>query len=568
MKPVPLTPRKLFLFLLLFFLSTPPLLAQNEANVWHFGIFAGLDFNGANPVAITGGAMNTQEGCATICDGITGQLLFYTDGISVWNRNHIVMPNGTGLTGHSSSTQSGLIVPQPGSPNLYYVFTVAAAFFPGGMSYSVVDMNLQGGFGDVTGIKNISLLAEGTEKVTSACHANGTDYWVVTHAWNNANFHAYHLSSTGLNTTPVVSSGVFNITGNQGSKLGQLKISPDGTKIAHCTWTGNTLEVCDFNNSTGQVSNCITLLSAGEEYATEFSPDGTKLYYASCCVSPNTLVQFDLSSGNLATINASKTTIGGGNGFPGRGSLQLGPDNKIYCALLTSNHLGVINNPNNLGAACNYVEVGLPLAGGTGSQIGLPNFVPCLVTVLPMDLSFFQASENDQGQVVLDLEFAQWNRNHSYRVEHSTDGAYFQSIGSLDPDLLTSNQGLAQFVDHLPTPGENYYRIATTDVNGEEIVSRVEHIRLGGATLNKVTTYPNPAQDQLRFSFNVLENQRQDWNLVAYSLEGQQVLEVNWGELSAGRNEMEVDVRSMRRGTYFFHLTCGAYKQVEQIVLR
>jgi hypothetical protein len=98
-------------------------LAQKEGNVWYFGENAGLDFNSGSPVALTDGMLNTDEGCASICDA-NGSLLFYTDGMTVYNRNHGIMPNGTGLLGHSSSTQSAIIVKKPMSNNLYYIFTV------------------------------------------------------------------------------------------------------------------------------------------------------------------------------------------------------------------------------------------------------------------------------------------------------------------------------------------------------------------------------------------------------------------------------------------------------------
>ena len=76
---------------------------------WYFGNRAGVNFSSGAPVALTNGQIVTTEGCATISDA-TGNLLFYTDGVSVWNRNHAVMANGAGLFGHASSTQSAIIV--------------------------------------------------------------------------------------------------------------------------------------------------------------------------------------------------------------------------------------------------------------------------------------------------------------------------------------------------------------------------------------------------------------------------------------------------------------------------
>jgi hypothetical protein len=88
-------------------------LAQNESQKWYFGSNAGLDFSTNPPTPLTNGMLNTIEGCATICDAL-GNLLFYTDGSTVYDQTHAVMANGTGLSGNSSSTQSAIIVKKPG----------------------------------------------------------------------------------------------------------------------------------------------------------------------------------------------------------------------------------------------------------------------------------------------------------------------------------------------------------------------------------------------------------------------------------------------------------------------
>src|SRR5437868_1237164 len=87
--------------------------AQNENNIWYFGDVCGLDFNSGSPVAISNSAMYQWEGCATMCDA-GGNILFYTNGITVWNKQHSVMVNGDSLYGDGSATQSALIIKQPG----------------------------------------------------------------------------------------------------------------------------------------------------------------------------------------------------------------------------------------------------------------------------------------------------------------------------------------------------------------------------------------------------------------------------------------------------------------------
>src|SRR5215831_20365273 len=80
--------------------------AQKQANWWFFGQNAGLNFNSGSPVAVTTGALSTSEGCSAISDS-SGNLLFYTDGITVYTKQNTKMPNSGDLDGDISSTQSG-----------------------------------------------------------------------------------------------------------------------------------------------------------------------------------------------------------------------------------------------------------------------------------------------------------------------------------------------------------------------------------------------------------------------------------------------------------------------------
>ena len=134
--------------------------AQYEASNWYFGENAGIKFNlGNNTISnSTDGQLNTREGCASISDD-SGNLLFYTDGVTVWNKNHSEMKNGFGLNGDSSSTQSAIIVPKPQDDNIYYVFTVDNNLddFNYGLNYSEINMTSDGGLGAVSE-KNKNLL--------------------------------------------------------------------------------------------------------------------------------------------------------------------------------------------------------------------------------------------------------------------------------------------------------------------------------------------------------------------------------------------------------------------------
>ena len=347
---------------LLFFVHTH---AQLEASIWYFGYNAGLDFRSGTPVALEDGALYTEEGCATISDP-SGNLLFYTNGITVWDRNHQIMPNGTGLLGNFSATQSAIIVPKPNDSNIYYVFTVTATAYIHGLNYNEVDMRLNGGLGDVA-VKNVSLQSPVSEKITAVEHDNARDIWVIAHDWGNADFLAYLITPAGINTTPVVSTVGMDLSTslNNTNAIGYMKVSPDGTKLA-LSHRDEGSELLDFDPATGMVSNPIRLTTADLQYGVEFSPNGQVLYLSSF---NHTIFQYDL---NAVDIPASAVQINQNN--VGEAAMQLAIDGKIYVTNFHTNSLTVIHDPNVLGPGCNYEYAAVNL--GTGRSFwGLPPFI-------------------------------------------------------------------------------------------------------------------------------------------------------------------------------------------------
>jgi hypothetical protein len=347
--------------------------AQHETDKWYFGVLAGIDFSSGSAVAISGGQVNTPEGSAIMSNAGTGALMFYTDGLSVWDSTHTVMPNGTGLLGASSSTQAALIIPQPGSSTLFYIFTTDEIGGANGLRYSVVDMSLQGGLGDVT-VKNVSLLSVVTEKLTAVKDQATGEFWIVAHKWGNDAFYAYKLTSAGVSAPVITNIGIVHNNSMIQNTYGQMKFNGCGSKLACAIGYQDTIQLFDFNPATGVLSNEISIPMADHVYGIEFSPDGSK-FYASMYGSFQTLFQFDISSGVQSTIMASKIPL---SITSDTYALQLANDGKIYVVKSFSQFLGVINSPNTAGASCNYVDFGFDLDPnfvGATSSLGLPNFV-------------------------------------------------------------------------------------------------------------------------------------------------------------------------------------------------
>lgn len=370
------------LLLLLLFSGYGIAFAQRD-QVWIFGDSAGVSFSTVPPTAIASKIVS-YEGCASICDP-GGQLLFYTDGNKVWNRSNQIMPNGTALItditypdfGPTSSTAQGsLIVPVPDQPQRYYIFSLTSIELGsnrGRLYYSIVDMSLAGGQGDVIAAGKGTLIDSlNTEHLTGVV-GERCNLWILTLSMSNAtteHIKAFEITSAGVQTVPVVST--FTIPFSPGSSFGQMDVSPDRRKLALSraipfASIGGALELFDFDPATGIASNQRALNDAGF-YSVCFSPDNSKLYANATTTAG--IDQYDLSLGTTAAIIGSRTFIGAIQAA----AIRRAPDGQLYCG--GAGALSVIRHPNVAGTASLLVPNAIPLLPNTNVRSGLPNLIP------------------------------------------------------------------------------------------------------------------------------------------------------------------------------------------------
>lgn len=493
-------------------------------SVWHFGFGASLDFRYDPPLAGTGSIIDQWEGCSSISDE-NGDILFYTDGEMVMDATNSVMSNGAGLYGSNSSTQSSLVVPHPTDSDIYYIFTLYRngdyEFGHKGLCYSVVDMSLNGGLGDVvSGQKNIELNNPHTEKITAVNHANGTDIWVVTHDWGNNNFLAYLISSSGINTTPVTSSaGIVHYDSSNGwYSAGYMKVSPDGTKLALNVLGAHTTQLFDFDPATGIVSNPMTLTTSRTyAYGIEFSPDGTKLYTTGW--EHNNILQYDISLGTEAAIAASEIEIAvsavtGGSNYSGLGALQIAPDGNIYVAKdangiggsvnYLNSWLGIITDPDVVytasKAGATYSDYGVYL-GGNASGIGLPTYIQTYFKPLPVTLINFDAKCSDKGTVI-EWSTASETNNDYFILEKSNGKDGFSEIARVKGAGNYNGLLNYRFVDKNEQYDYSYYRLKQVDCNGKSTLFNVVSLNCDEEIYfsPKLTAYPNPFDSEVKIS--------------------------------------------------------------------
>jgi hypothetical protein len=374
--------------------------SQKQAENWYFGHNAGLDFTSGTPTLIANSAIYADEGCSSVSTP-AGAILFYTDGITVWNKNNLVMPSGTGLFGGASCTQPAIIVQQPGSTHLYYIFTLDEYGSAHGLRYSIVDMLLDSGNGDVT-TKNVPVDSMLTEKMSVVKEVGGNDYWVLVHKWGSNAFQAYQLTSVGFNTTPVITNiGINHSAAAIQNTYGQMKMTPCGDKIALADGYLDTLELFDFSTITGVVSNARAVHVPDHLYGIEFSPS-QQFLYVTTYENGGSLVQYDITATNPLVIETSAFTLWTTSGAQLYG-MQLATDGKIYVVTSYSSYLGVINSPDVASIGANYVDLGINLdptsSGLISNGLSLPSFpsnftylnVTCTLGTDELEASDFKA---------------------------------------------------------------------------------------------------------------------------------------------------------------------------------
>ena len=366
--------------------------SQNETNNWVFGNQIILNFsNSPNtpPTPLFISDLLASSGSSCISDK-KGQLLLYSDGVSVWNKKNLIIPNSILLFGDNEMAQSSIIIPKPGSSTIYYIITVKTFLDIGppdiptpridpGLYYSIIDVSIDDG---IILSKNQKLLSFEVGKISAVHHKDGNSIWFTTTGREKEtdkflSFYTFKVDENGINTQPVISEDLRH----EGSFDGFLKFSPDGTKIASSNLE-KELVIFDFDNETGIVSNKLNLIKTSvffdqpSVFGVEFSNDSKILYTTSYNDSQltETIFQYDLT--NLHPTEKIKKLITR-NQYR-YSSLQLSNNSKIYKTqtLLNNkagNFLDVINSPDKVGNNCDLQTDAILVDKRAGK--GLPNFI-------------------------------------------------------------------------------------------------------------------------------------------------------------------------------------------------
>jgi len=397
---------------------------SQQYNNWYFGNKAAISFNPVNnqafPYALLNSAMKVTAvdpynslGAASISD-TAGNLLFYTNGVLIYNKNHQPMVNsnppeadtGRGLA-NTKFRWSTIIVPQPGSNSLYYVFSSLSlgytiptidqdppgfAYSPYGYFFSIIDMAKDRGNGEVV-VRDSLLATFNSQRLTAIRHADGVSVWIITQERLTNKYRAWLLTCDGLHPD-YVESRAGKILGDylsyKWAMNGMMKASPDGKQlcVVHNGDVGlngtvdslSFFQLFDFDNATGKISNPRTIVSHDYEQTAscEYSPDSRLLYVSRFAGEPARyfLDQYEARLPSEAGISASRVrffTCPGAECVNDFFGMQAAPDGKIYLAANTDT-LSVISRPNVKAPGC-QLEISKILLNKRKSMDELPTMI-------------------------------------------------------------------------------------------------------------------------------------------------------------------------------------------------
>ncbi len=366
----------------------------NRACIWYFGRYAGLNFNNGNPYPIYDGQINdgTLRGNTSMCD-TSGNILFYSNGKRMWNKDHTYMSSTATVFPGSFKIVS---FPKPGSDYLFYVFSVPYYDPPvgtlGNTYYRLVDMTLNGGHGDYGELIDIEAAWDAACKITATKHDNKEDIWVITRKYVDDKYAAFLITSDSVNLQPIISPAPVKTEYPGTGTAGQMKVSYNKKYLINCDMGGDTpegndiVEVCKFNCSSGVVDYLYSFQLRDpaiyphdfRTFGVEFSPD-SKLLYLSANVGADSgmIYQFDMQDiEDSVSFLQSKKFIGMSHYMH---EMQLGRDGRIYIAgnpegSSGSPYLAIINKPWEIGSDCDFDSCGISLDPGLATAC-LPNLL-------------------------------------------------------------------------------------------------------------------------------------------------------------------------------------------------
>ncbi len=411
----------------------------------------------------------SQKWTAAEISSKDGDLLLYTNGCDIFDFQNNIIENGANI--NPGELHDLFCVDNNGYPGLNSMFYLPSAYdtsifflihiaevinhLPNplfGIQAQYVYSTTISNNGDLDKeeviIKNEILLNDTSMLGAPICavrHANGKDWWIlIPDRWSNGYF-TFKVDSTGPNFIHEQYIGDFT---NPKAEGAEGKFSPDGL---HFAWyhPKNGVFLFSFDRETGSLDDFKRVDTPESDFIAggcEFSPNSRYLYINT----DTSLYQLDLQASD---IQGSLMHIADYDRFgaPLPTSflyMALTPDNRIF--MNTPNgtqYLHVIENPNEKGLACNFIQHAIKLP--TVNYLTMPNFPNYRLSSINSPLC--DSLTNNIGPILTRNKFKVYpNPTSNYLVVECADNSELETIFFKILELITTS-GNYMDVANLPS---------------------------------------------------------------------------------------------------------------------
>ncbi len=571
-------------FFILLLLISQLALAQYQNMNWFFGNGTRLNFSTAPPTASHIGQITNNNNSVTYSNPLTGQLEFYTNGHYIYNYNHNMI-QGSQDDFVGDDIVSVLICPYPNHYEKYFVFTTVRHHHQTKFYYSVVDMMGNNGLGTVNVLNEPmpGLPADagsdyfGSNQVI-AKHADGQSFWLLTAAYNQGfRIYATLINANGIATIPV--NNILNV--DTPLRIGILAIDPDNHHLFYIAKDStpsidhegllSIINMTYFNNTTGQIDSNITrfndIYNSGGYFSditsVEFGEDmatGNLILYILCINQGNysgdeymSLAQCSVvpspSSTEYVNLNTNYFITGNRNYsddfYVNLPRIRKGMDGKLYFMNLDYGNQGlsVINNPNVVGAGCDYSQNVVDLQGFNlyNLPVNVESYSSCVE-------NWVEYNDYTSGYYVVIR--ARNNITAYNTIENGAKGEY-RAGNSIDLkpgfSALAGSDFLA-IIDAcnvvLNKPNENDLHLENTWINNDDEL--------------KTVVYPNPVKDVL-----TIKSKNQILGVKLTNKSGEIFFESN----QISKKQVELNITPYQKGLYFLKITLRDKTLIKKIII-
>lgn len=371
------------------------------------------------------GSENGFEGWAVITDPVSGELILYTDGASVFDAAHNEITPTGGLGASPSSSQAVVTAVKPECPfDEYYIFSN-----PTGVSASETSIgpityrtfNIQNGFSESMSLPGVTGSQDAGEgMVIIPSKTDPLTYWLVYRLTeqngSSADYAVYRIDPDGVSFQEVYTFGpqIDDTPTSPIMNIAYVDPNDDPEEVIvgfTASRPSNLVFVNRFNTTTGTFADNADVLAnftTGILYDLEFSPDGEYVYYATYF--PSSLYQVSVSGGGGILMRNFGQRRGGG--------LKRAPDGFIYHIYDGGNadfslpvRIGRIIQPNSAYAPGNFNNVyqadfnnAISLIYPNVFAYNFPEFITLTIPEISLDAAgAILSCSNDSVQLVASL---------------------------------------------------------------------------------------------------------------------------------------------------------------------